>query len=352
MIIPEREKGVKSFRIPRIAFRSLLLLGLIFLVFLGVLSYDYVKILRQVYQNKHLSLENRQLKEQIQFFQMKVESLAGDIDRIKTFEKKLRVITGLENIDKTKSLLKNMLPKGPSFDGENLEPDIPKKILNETSIKLNEGMRKSKKYIEIKNLYEQKIAANFGLQTGYRYTKDWNQLTKKSFALADTLSDIDYLFTISKEKVETLEININKLDQHLLDKDSFLRSTPTLIPTKGWITSFFGPRMSPYSHRMKMHEGLDFGARPGTPIYAPADGVVIYSGTKPGFGNTLSIDHGYGLETIYAHAKSLNVKKGEQVTRGHLVALVGNTGYSTGPHLHYEIRVNGIPVDPLYYILD
>ena len=110
--------------------------------------------------------------------------------------------------------------------------------------------------------------------------------------------------------------------------------------------------MSPYSHRLKMHEGLDFGARPGTPIYAPADGVVIYSGKKPGFGNTLSIDHGYGLETIYAHAKSLNVKKGQQVKRGYLIAQVGNTGYSTGPHLHYEIRVNGIPVDPLYYILD
>jgi murein DD-endopeptidase MepM/ murein hydrolase activator NlpD len=101
-----------------------------------------------------------------------------------------------------------------------------------------------------------------------------------------------------------------------------------------------------------MHEGLDIGATPGTPIYAPADGIVVYSGTKPGFGNTLSIDHGYGIETIYAHAKALKVVKGVHLHRGDLIAEVGNTGYSTGPHLHYEIRINGIAVDPLYYILD
>ena len=101
-----------------------------------------------------------------------------------------------------------------------------------------------------------------------------------------------------------------------------------------------------------MHEGLDIGAKPGTPIIAPADGRVLYAGIKPGFGKFVHIDHGYGVETFYAHNKNLFVKKGNAVKRGRKIASVGSTGSSTGPHLHYEIRVNGTPIDPLYYILD
>ena len=101
-----------------------------------------------------------------------------------------------------------------------------------------------------------------------------------------------------------------------------------------------------------MHEGIDIGADPGTPIVATADGRVIFSGSKPGFGNIVHIDHGYGIESFYAHAKKVFAKIGTTVRRGDPVAAIGNTGSSTGPHLHYEIRVNGTPVDPLYYILD
>ena len=101
-----------------------------------------------------------------------------------------------------------------------------------------------------------------------------------------------------------------------------------------------------------MHEGIDIGARSGTPIVSTADGVVIYAGKKPGFGNFIKIRHGYGLETIYAHAKKLFVRPGKKVRRGDLIAAVGSTGYSTGPHVHYEVRVNQIPVDPIYFILN
>ena len=101
-----------------------------------------------------------------------------------------------------------------------------------------------------------------------------------------------------------------------------------------------------------MHEGLDIGASIGTPILAPADGTITFSGKKAGFGNFVQIDHGYGIESVYAHNSSNHVRKGDIVNRGQLIAKVGNTGNSTGPHLHYEIRVNGTPVDPFYYILD
>jgi murein DD-endopeptidase MepM/ murein hydrolase activator NlpD len=103
---------------------------------------------------------------------------------------------------------------------------------------------------------------------------------------------------------------------------------------------------------MKMHEGLDVGAPSGTAVHAPADGIVTFSGEKAGFGKFVQIDHGYGIETIYAHNSALTVRAGQKVKRGALLSAVGNTGHSTGPHLHYEVRVNGIAVDPLYFILD
>ena len=101
-----------------------------------------------------------------------------------------------------------------------------------------------------------------------------------------------------------------------------------------------------------MHEGLDVGAPYGTPVHSPADGIVTFSGEKAGFGKFVQVDHGYGIETIYAHNQSLTVRAGQKVKRGALLAAVGNTGHSTGPHLHYEVRVNGIAVDPLYFILE
>jgi murein DD-endopeptidase MepM/ murein hydrolase activator NlpD len=149
-----------------------------------------------------------------------------------------------------------------------------------------------------------------------------------------------------------MEVRVHELDQHLLNKDSFLRSTPTLLPAYGHISSGYGPRMSPYAQRIKMHEGIDIGAPVGTTIVAPADGVVTFSGPKQGFGNFVQIDHGYGVETIFGHASTLKVKKGQKIIRGDRIATVGNTGYSTGPHVHYEVRVNGTPVDPLYYMLN
>ena len=101
-----------------------------------------------------------------------------------------------------------------------------------------------------------------------------------------------------------------------------------------------------------MHEGLDVGANYGSPIVAPADGVVTFAGNKAGFGLFVQIDHGYGIETIFAHSQKIIAKNGMRVRRGDLIAEVGSTGASTWPHLHYEVRVNGIAVDPLYFILE
>ncbi len=347
MLIPEREKGVRSFRIPRIVFQALVFLFVSFLILLGILSYDYIKILNELHLNKHLTIENRQLREQIQNFQNRLNTLNADLERIDVFEKKLRIITGIEEMDMTKSFNRSEESKKNSKE----VPDQSSRSRSSILKKL-ENFSEDESFLEIKRQHEQRIATNFGLTSGYSFTKDWRELTKQSFALASQYAAFDYKHKILANFVKDLEVGIHQLDQFLLDKESFLRSTPTLLPTKGWVTSYYGPRKSHYAGRVKMHEGLDVGAKSGEGILATADGVVTFSGHKPGFGKFVQMDHGYGVETIFAHASKLNVKKGEVIKRGQTIAYVGSTGYSTGPHVHYEVRVNGTPVDPLYFILD
>ena len=131
-----------------------------------------------------------------------------------------------------------------------------------------------------------------------------------------------------------------------------LASTPSIWPTRGWVTSDFGTRIDPYTAERKMHEGLDIATPIGQPVYAPSDGTVVFAGTEGGYGKVLVIDHGYGVKTRYGHLSEILVHLGDRVGRGDKVALVGNTGRSTGPHLHYEVRVNGVPENPRKFILE
>ena len=131
-----------------------------------------------------------------------------------------------------------------------------------------------------------------------------------------------------------------------------LAATPSIMPTQGWLTSAFSSmREHPILHIARPHEGIDVTAPMGSPIEAPAAGIVTDAGWESGYGNTVTIDHGYGIVTKFAHASKLLVKRGQRVQRGQRIALVGNTGLATGPHLHYEVHVNGRPVDPLKYVL-
>jgi len=131
-----------------------------------------------------------------------------------------------------------------------------------------------------------------------------------------------------------------------------LAAMPSIMPTQGWLTSAFSNmRSHPILHTARAHEGIDVYAPMGTPIEAPGAGRVTSAGWSAGYGNVVTIDHGYGIETKFAHASKLLVKRGQRVDRGQRIALVGNTGLATGPHLHYEVHVNDRPVDPLRYVL-
>ncbi len=136
----------------------------------------------------------------------------------------------------------------------------------------------------------------------------------------------------------------------LNDQRSLLAAKPKGWPVKGWVTSGFGMRHSPFTGKLKMHEGLDIAARTGTSVGAAADGIVSQAETVPGYGKLVVIDHGYGFKTYYGHNSKIFVKVGQRVNRGDKISAVGSTGSSTGPHLHYEVRLNGVPLNPKKYI--
>jgi murein DD-endopeptidase MepM/ murein hydrolase activator NlpD len=131
-----------------------------------------------------------------------------------------------------------------------------------------------------------------------------------------------------------------------------MAATPSIMPTQGWLSSAFSAmREHPILHIARPHEGIDVSAPMGAPIEAPAAGVVRSAGWEAGYGNVVEIDHGFGIVTKFAHASRLLVRVGQRVQRGDRIALVGNSGLATGPHLHYEVHVNGRPVDPLRYVM-
>ncbi len=131
-----------------------------------------------------------------------------------------------------------------------------------------------------------------------------------------------------------------------------LAALPSILPTQGWLTSAFSSmREHPVLHVARAHEGIDVVAPMGAPIEAPAAGKVVQAGWETGYGYSVSIDHGYGITTRFAHASKLLVRRGDKVERGQRIALVGNTGLATGPHLHYEVHVRGRAVNPLNYVL-
>jgi murein DD-endopeptidase MepM/ murein hydrolase activator NlpD len=146
------------------------------------------------------------------------------------------------------------------------------------------------------------------------------------------------------------EISLQMLIEYFEDKRSLYASTPSVWPVRGWITSSFGNRNSPFSGIMKFHEGIDIAAQTGTPVMAPADGVVVKAGFSSGYGNLVELSHGYGIKTVFAHNSRINVKAGQRITRGDVISYVGDSGSSTGPHLHYEVRLNGMPVNPVKYM--
>lgn len=161
----------------------------------------------------------------------------------------------------------------------------------------------------------------------------------------------NYLQALGDE-VHLTRLNREEIVAFVNENSTRLSSNPTIWPTEGWISSEFGNRTSPFTGKPEFHNGLDINAPSGTPVLATAAGKIISVDNNFVAGLNLCIDHGNGVTTTYSHLDSSAVKAGDNVARGQVVGQVGSTGRTTGPHLHYEVRVAGVPTDPAKFILE
>jgi murein DD-endopeptidase MepM/ murein hydrolase activator NlpD len=156
-----------------------------------------------------------------------------------------------------------------------------------------------------------------------------------------------------ESRAEMLAGTLDAVEARLEERVRWISSTPAIVPVRGILTSGFGYRSDPLTHGRGVHQGVDIAAASGQPVRASADGIVMRATDQgSGLGKAVFLAHGFGLTTRYGHLSRIEVKPGQRVKRGDVIGRVGSTGRSTGPHLHYEVRLDGDPVNPLAYILD
>ncbi|GAB56398.1 M23/M37 peptidase domain protein [Glaciecola punicea ACAM 611] len=185
-----------------------------------------------------------------------------------------------------------------------------------------------------------------------------NGLTEADFVLpqeintqlskdAELTSQIEKMADALEFKVQQLSALESILQGLNIEQESKLAGRPV---SKGWLSSYYGIRKDPFNGKPTMHKGIDFAGEEGSEVVATGAGIVTWAGNRSGYGGLVEIDHGNGLRTRYGHNSVLTVKKGDIVTKGQAVALLGNTGRSTGAHVHYEVLENGRQIDPLPFI--
>ena len=196
------------------------------------------------------------------------------------------------------------------------------------------------------------LAVRQGATNKISYYEDLAQMTNSQLA-ADLQLKIDVL-----EREMYVQANsFNEIVEMAKSQETMMDNIPAIQPVLNkdlkHVASGWGFRIHPIYHTRKFHYGMDFSAKTGTDVFATGNAKVVYVGWRQGFGNTVILDHGYGYQTLYGHLFKSLVRVGQKVQRGDVIALVGNTGASVGPHLHYEVHQNGRPVDPRnYYFID
>jgi murein DD-endopeptidase MepM/ murein hydrolase activator NlpD len=304
--------------------RLLVCLGVVVLADLLVVSH-YVIRTGEVWELAAFRSEAMSAREQTAAFSTAVDDLKKRLGAMNEVNQRLRVMLGIE-VPKT----------GDMANGRGGE-EVP---IPEAGSTISGGN-------------EQNLS--FGTS---KQASDGNQEHASAVDLGSSRDNLQAVASV-KEGLEWLskqatvqERILDELSQAAEQRSTRWASTPSIWPVKGWVTSGFGPRMSPFTEKPAWHDGLDIGAAPNTPVRAPAQGRITSISYDPKLGNMVRVDHGFGVETLYGHlAKSL-VKEGQRVERGDVIALVGSSGLSTGPHLHYMVKLNGQALDPTKYILE
>ncbi|MGB9857317.1 MAG: peptidoglycan DD-metalloendopeptidase family protein [Dictyoglomaceae bacterium] len=229
--------------------------------------------------------------------------------------------------------------------------EVLEEITEQQKVQLKELDNLRKKIKELEDI-EKKLKQILGIKGEIPTPKEkisatpLNLKTYKDLETFDTQRKILEMKAILEEKEEALAY----IEKEINRRKSLLAVTPSRWPTFGLITSGYGWRIHPIFRRKAFHEGIDIVSFWGAPVYATADGFVTYAGWKSGYGKIIEINHGRGISTAYAHLSSIRVKVGSYVKKGQLIGLVGSTGTSIGPHLHYEVRKNGVAVNPVPYL--
>ncbi len=177
--------------------------------------------------------------------------------------------------------------------------------------------------------------------------ESWKTKIRLSQNFDEKSAEVEYDLKMADRRLEEKNKSLAELKKWVSEVRARYVNTPSRWPLFGRVVSRFGYRVYPWRG---FHTGLDISGRYGAPIRVTADGRVTFAGWQKGYGRTIMVDHGYGKTTLYGHCSSLAAKVGQNVKKGQVVAYVGNTGYSTGPHLHYEVRNAGRPVNPVAYL--
>ncbi len=292
---------IKQIHCSRHKVHGLIVVLLLVVAGLGYGIFDYVSLRQDLSNKKQIESDlGRQTeevahqREQIQNFALEINELKHKLLQFNRFEERIRIIANINKPDKNEGLF---------GVGGSVPTD------------LNPDMELSRRHHSlIKEMHQQ----------------------------------VDQLDQATDNQKDDFEYLLGKLEA----RKNLMAHTPAIRPARGWETSGFGFRHSPFTGEEEFHKGLDIANRKGTPVMATADGVISFVGPKGNLGNVVVIDHGHGITTRYAHLSKAMQKRGARVQRGDLVAKMGNSGRSTGPHLHYEVRLNGVPVNPHKYILN
>jgi len=301
IILSNSGTTVKQLAIPVVLLTALALVTALGVAFVGISFHDYQILRNSLGTSNHIAQTIEEQREEIGQQRLQIQAFAHEINALKEklvgldqFEEKIRVIANLAP-GQTDGNLFGVGGAAP----EDLEPQLE-------LTQRHEGL--------IREMHQQ----------------------------------VDELASASQRQENSFGNLLDKLE----GQRNLLASTPAIRPTGGWMTSRFGYRVSPFTGRKEFHKGVDIANRKGTAILATANGIVSFAGKKGPMGSVVVIDHGHGMITRYAHLSEAMKKQGDTVKRGDIIAQMGNSGRSTGPHLHYEVHLNGVPVNPVTYILN
>lgn len=309
MVIPDGMRATRQLAIPYLLVRISAGIGLVAFCMLGFFTLDYIQLRSLRSSFTKVTHENEGMRGEARVLMQNLEEVKHSLRKVQDYSAKLSELTSLQ----------------------------VKRVSKETGI----GPLSPEEFTTAQAGAELKVS----------------QDTANFVPLGLNMDNLSFRPVFDRLAGIGQDANQHALElQHLLSnlsqQKSLLQSIPSFSPVDGWITSNYGKRVSPFTGEQGIHWGIDIAASVGSAIVAPADGVVIFSGAKEGFGNFIMIAHGYGVVSRYGHNAQNMVQPGQRISRGDQIATVGMTGRTTGPHLHYEVWVNGKTENPKKFILD